>query len=216
MARRSQPRFEYTFPLDSITLRNCQVGGYVEAEIIQLTRMLAWWRIDGSWHRFRGPFVEPCEEPEDHHWRWVSFVRRLRKIPLVRCAAAQTPDGHIQGAIIYRGDGGSWLAPGDGSVYVEYLATALRNRPDYAREPLYRGIGEGLITLAMLQSYQWGKGGRVTLRSLPRAASFYKKMHFVETASPVDRMIAYEVRPEVAGAYLVSKGLIDGRPESTA
>jgi hypothetical protein len=67
----------------------------------------------------------------------------------------------------------------------------------------------------MLQSYQWDLGGRVTLLSLPGATSFYEKMKFVQSGEVVDRMIPYEVVPEVAFAHLVSKGLIDGHSDPT-
>jgi hypothetical protein len=199
---------EDRFPLDSVTLKFIETGGYVKAEVLELTRKDAGLYIDSAWRKFQGPFQIPCPELPDSHWRWGSFVRRLRKNPLARCAALRTPDGSYQGAIIYRRDGASLLEPHVGAVHAEYLATAPHNRPGYAARPLYRGVGEGLMCLAMVHSYDWGLGGRVTLFSLPQAMNFYQKMNFVETSARQGRMIGYESTPEVAINLLKDKGLI--------
>jgi len=47
----------YEFPLDSVSLKFMQTGGYMDAEIIQLTRYRAYFRIDRVWWRFPGPLV---------------------------------------------------------------------------------------------------------------------------------------------------------------
>jgi len=62
--------------------------------------------------------------------------------------------------------------------------------------------------LAILHSYDWGLGGRLTLVSLPQAMNFYKKMKFVETGAREDRMIGYELTPDVAINLLQDRGLI--------
>src|SRR4051812_21592442 len=92
----------YRFPLDSISIKYRDTGGYVEADIVQLTRWLAYWRVDSRWWRFGGPFIKQFREAEDRNWKWGSRVRQLRKNPWTRCGALRTPDGSIQGAIIYR------------------------------------------------------------------------------------------------------------------
>ena len=208
MLDRPTKHLTYSFPLDTLTLKSTRTGGEVEVELIQLTRWLAYWRVNSSWWRFPGPFVSGCPDPEDSHWRWGSYLRRLRKNPWVRCAAIRTSDGFIQGAIIYRRDGASLLAPNTGTVYVEYLSAAPCNRRDYAARPLYRGVGEALLRLAIAHSYDWGLGGRVALFSLPNAFPFYKKYNFVETGEREGRMIHYELTPDRAVDLLRNEGLL--------
>jgi hypothetical protein len=204
----STKHLTYTFPLDSITLKSTATGEYVEANIIQLTRWLAYWKVDRPWWNYRGPFINNVQSPEDSHWKWGSFVRRLRKNPWARCAAAQTSDRLIQGAIIYRRDGRSLLKADQGSVYIEYVAAAPCNRRDYAANPRYLGVGQGLVVLAIIHSHQWGLDGRVTLYSLPRASDFYKELGFVKTGDRDGRMIHYELAPQVAMSLLRDKGLV--------
>jgi hypothetical protein len=198
----------YQFPLESIRLKYRDTGGYVEADIVQLTRWRAYWNIDRLWWKFRGPFRTPCRIPADFHWKWMTYVRRLRKNPWAKCAAICTRDSVYQGAIIYRRDGASLLQPNTGAVYAEYLASAPHNRPDYAERPLYSDVGAGLMYLAMLDSYLWGLGGRVTLFSLPSSLGFYKKMKLITTGERLDGMIHCELTPEAAVDLMQNKGLI--------
>jgi hypothetical protein len=198
----------YQFPLKSIGLKYKPTHGYVEAELIQLTRWRAYWNIDRVWWKFRGPFHVPCEPQEDAHWKWVTHVRRLRKNPETKCAAARTPDGRYQGAIIYRRDGVSLLESNTNAVYAEFVATAPSNRPRYAADQLYSGVGKGLVYLAILESYLWGFGGRVSLYSLPSSVWFYTKLKFFRTGDVFDDMIHFEMVPEAAVDLLKNNGLI--------
>jgi len=100
------------------------------------------------------------------------------------------------------------LEPNTKALCVEYLAAAPCNRQKYALNPLYVGVGEGLLHLAVLHSYDWDMGGRVALFSLPGALNFYKKYGFVETGYAEDRMIHCELPPAAAQALLEDKGLI--------
>jgi hypothetical protein len=198
----------YEFPLESIRLKSGETGGYVDADIVQLTKMAAYWRIKFSWGLFSGPFCTPREEPADSHWRWPNLVRKFRKNPEVKCAAARTPDGAYQGGIIYRRDGVSLLEPNAKAVLGERLATAPQNRVRYAKNPLYRGVGEGLTMLLVVESYLWGFGGRVSLFSLQSSLDFYKKLNFIPTGFHEDDMIHVELVPEVATDLLKDKGLL--------
>jgi hypothetical protein len=198
----------YQFPVPEITLKYRGTGGYVEAKIVQLTRWRAFWHVDRVWWKFPGPFRTNCPLPADAHWRWGTYVRRLRKNPHAKCAAACTPDDVYQGAIIYRRDGVLLLEPGTPAVYAEYLATAPHNRADYAAKPLYSGVGQGLMYLAMLESHLWGFGGRVSLYSLPSALSFYKNIEFVPTGERQGCMIHCELPPESASELMRDRGLI--------
>jgi hypothetical protein len=125
----------YAFPLESISLRCRDNESHVPADVVQLTRWRAYYRIDRIWWKFSGPFVRDLEEPEDRHWKWGSYVRRLRKNPWARCAAARTPDLYFQGAIIYRRDGRSLLEPGKGAAYIESTTKERAKIRDRGTEP---------------------------------------------------------------------------------
>ena len=174
-----------------------------------LTRYRAWNWVDREWSRRQAIYSAGFDERDDAHWRWGSFVRRLRKKRgIARCGAIQTPDGQVQGAIIYRRDGASFLEHGSSCLYVEYLAAAPWNRGDCTPSRRYHGVGEALLTLAILQSYDWGYEGRVTLSSLRGALNFYKKYDFVETGPGDGRTICCELTPARAVDHLEERGLI--------
>ncbi len=199
----------HPFPLETIAIKHVRTGQLVESRVIRLTRWGSRYRVDRPWSRFRGPYVHGFDQRPDAHWKWNSFVRRHQKRQdWVRCGAIETPDGKIQGAIIYRRDGASLLEPGQGAVYVEYLAAAPSNRKDCARKPEYEGVGSGLLTLAILHSYDWGSGGRVALHSLPTAIKFYKQHDFVKTNHSKDRMIHCEIDSREDVSRLEGQGLI--------
>ena len=199
----------HSFPLDSITIKHALSGQYVTAQVVHLTRFAAWYWVDRPWSKFSGPYVDGYDARPDAHWKWNSFVRRHRKNQdLVRCGSLLTPDERTQGAIIYRFDGASILEPDERAVYIEYLAASPYNRKDCARDPLYAGVGSGLLTLAILHSYDLGFGGRVVLHSLPTAVKFYKKHDFVKTGASLGRMIHCELSSESATRHLEGLGLI--------
>jgi hypothetical protein len=198
----------YEFPLKIIRLKSCVTGGYVDADLVQLTKAAAYWKIHLPWKYYRGPFHTPCAELADSHWRWPNLVRTFRENPEVKCAAARTPDGVYQGAIIYRRDGVSLLEPDAKAVLGERLTTALHNRIRYAKNPLYRGVGQGLMMLSVIESYLWGFGGRVSLFSLQSSLDFYKKLNFIPTGFHEDDMIHVELVPEAATDLLKDKGLL--------
>jgi len=173
---------------------------------------MAFRRVSYEWWRFRdhGPLADKQKylEPEDKHWRWVSIVRRLRKDPFSVRAAVQTTDLHVQGAVIYRLNGISHWEPGEGAIFGEFLAAAPRNRETYVKNPLYRGVGGGLVIMLMLHSFLWGFKGRVNLYALPESINFYRKYGFLTTTVQKDRMILYEVRSDDALRLLQKAGLI--------
>ena len=115
----------------------------------------------------RGCLVVRRDE-DDHHWVWRKLVGEHRNHLAWHFAACQTPDGEIQGAIGYRIDFRSILVPEAGSVYVDRIAVAPRNRSWLVKSPLYGGVGEGLLLRSVCHSYILGLGGRVNLVSLPK------------------------------------------------
>lgn len=188
----------------------------MEANVEQLTRWAAYFFIDAVWWRYRGPFAAGVREPQDRFWKWNHIVRRHRKNPYCRCVMLRKPDDHrVQAAAVYRFDGVSTLKPGAGAVHLEYLAASPGNRSDYARQPLHRGAGEGLLMLSILHSYDWGLGGRVTLFSISGALQFYLQYGFLEvdcdpTIPGVSSraLVPLELPSTVAIELLEKKGLI--------
>jgi len=192
----------YNFPFGGVHLKSSVTKGRVPANFVQMTRAMAWFQIDRVWWRFDGPRVKNFQEPRDRHWKWARFVRKLRQSEWLRCVAVRTEDGAVQGAAIFERAGASNLEEGERAAYIHYLAAAPGNRRDFAQHPSYYGIGEGLLTLIVAQSYDWGYGGRVVLYSLPGALGFYKKFDFVETGERFGDIIHLELPPTAAEGLL--------------
>ncbi len=199
---------KYDFPLDSVRLKSMSTGGYIESEVVQLTGYRAWFYIDRRWRKFSGPFVSNFKHPNDLSFKWRREVRCVRSDPYVRCAALRTTDNVYQAAIIYNRSGASFMKAGTGSAFVRYVAVAPWNRRTYAANPHYLGVGEAIMFLPMIESYNWGLGGRVTLESDPENHGFYKKMGFVETSRRGGRIIALEMAPDKAVNRLKDGGFL--------
>lgn len=203
------------FPFQSVMLKSGATGGYVPANFVQLTRGMAFFQIDRIWWRFPGPFAPGSSlSPEDNHWKWTRYVRKLRReSPYLRCVAVRTEDGNVQGAAIYRQAAQSRRDQGERAAYVYNLAVAPRCRRGFAAVPVYLGVGEALMILIVAHSYEWGYGGRVVLDSLPGAVNFYRRLGFVETPAADSRMIdmglkPLELTPRAATKLLEGKGVI--------
>lgn len=61
-------------------------------------------------------------------------------------------------------------------VYVEYLATAPRNRALSGRAPRFRRCGASLLYKAIERSRQLRFGGRIALHALEKACGFYVRL----------------------------------------
>ena len=148
--------------LSRIQLRNRQTGERCDASIVVLTRELAASKIDGLWWLLKGELRGQPRDEDDHHWVWRKLVGEHRNQLAWHFVACQTPDAEIQGAVGYRIDFRSILVPEAGSVYVDRIAVAPRNRSWLVSNPLYGGVGEGLLLHSVCRSYILGLGGRVT------------------------------------------------------
>jgi hypothetical protein len=206
-------------PLDAIALRDCRTSARVQAQIVDLTRDLAQVYIDARWWANLGIGYRRRDTAEDHHWLWYKKVGSFRTDHFVRSVAVQTLDKEIQGAMIYHLNGNSLLEPGEGAVFVNYLAAAPRNRDQLLNHPgrtnnsgwvgpRYRGVGGGLLTLATLHSYERGFRGRVNLQSLPGSEGFYRRQNFLWTGTEVDGMLVYELSSDQALSDLRSWGFL--------
>lgn len=194
----------------TITLLDQRSGERCDADIIVLTRDLAAKGIDGQWWRLEGPLQARRQDEGDHHWVWRKLVGEHRNQLAWHFIACQTPGGAIQGAAGYRIDYRSFLVPGTGSVYVDRLAVAPRNRAWLVKEPLYRGIGVELLLRVVCHSYILGLGGRVSLVSLPseRTRQFYDRRGFTRVSEDADGMIEYELEADKAQRWLQQAGFL--------
>src|SRR5947208_1764845 len=110
-----------------ITLEEVKTGNRVQAEIIPLNREFALTAIDNRW--WNEPWLDRKKRytAEDRCWRWRKLVGYFQSRWYVQRLAVVTSDGECQGAIIFNPNYESCLVPGEGAVYVEYLAAAPRN-----------------------------------------------------------------------------------------
>ncbi|HVA46503.1 MAG TPA: hypothetical protein VNH11_09025 [Pirellulales bacterium] len=185
-------------------------GIEVSAALVELTRTLAANRIDAQWWQLEGVSKSKRAQEGDHHWVWRKLVGEHRNSLVWDFIGAQTDDGDIQGAISYRIDARSFLSPEFGTVYVDRLAAAPRNRPWLVPSPRFAGVGKGLLLRTVCHSYWLGLNGRVNLMSLPseRTRAFYENRGFIATRERDDGMIEYELPAESAQAWLTQEGLL--------
>jgi hypothetical protein len=140
-----------------ITLENLRRGGQCWVDLVELSRDLAAKKIDGEWWKLPGDMLGRPRDEGDHHWKWRKLVGEYHNQLAWHFVACQTADGEVQGAAGYRIDFESVLAPEAGSVYVDRIAVAPRNRAWLVKNPLYRGAGVGLMLRVVCHSYIfWG------------------------------------------------------------
>jgi hypothetical protein len=178
----SHPEYESLLgpPRQSIPIFHVPTQKLVSARIVRLTGQTAFEYIKKRWWSNLGVEPDVLRNEEHYEWDWRAEARRVAKKPDFGCYAAQTTVNEIpeiQGAIIYDLRG---LTPGPDpkpAVYGKYLATAPRNRQSVVGEgkAIYRGVGEGLLTIALLDGFFEGYQGRMFLQSLDRAIDFYRK-----------------------------------------
>jgi GNAT superfamily N-acetyltransferase len=180
------------------------------ARLVQLTREVAASKVDGRWWHARAKTTARRDEEGDHHWVWRKLVGAHRNDLAWQFLGVQTEDEEIQGAIAYRIDFKSFLAPEMTSVYVDRIAVAPRNRPWLVVEPLCRGVGTALLLRAVCHSYLLGLGGRVNLVSLPsdRTRQFYERRGFIAVAEDDEGMVEYELDGQAAQRWIQQEGYL--------
>jgi hypothetical protein len=190
-------------PFRRIVLKDCRNYEPALAEVKWLERKLAGERIDDRW--WKEPWLNRAvrKQAEDRHWRWRKLVGLFQSQWWVQRHAVVTPDEECQGAIIFDPNRESVLEPGEGAVYVEYLATAPRNRKRLAPAPVYADVGTWLLRVAMQHSVNVGFEGRLILTPLPGAVEFYtRRQNFQTTNARRGNTILLELTPEAARASL--------------
>jgi hypothetical protein len=90
-------------------------------------------------------------------------------------------------------------------VYVDLVSTAPWNRRRLEANPLYGGVGQVLVTEAILRSLDEEFGGRIGLHSLPGAESLYRDKLGMECLGPDAKhggLPYYELTPQRAALWL--------------
>lgn len=199
-------------PRQSIPIFHVPTKEQVSARVVRLTGKLAFEYIKKKWWSNLGVDRAILENEEDYEWDWRAEARRVAKKDDFGCYAALTTVNEIQeiqGAIVYDLRGQTPGPEPRPAVYGKYLATAPRNRESVVGvgKAIYRGVGEGLLTIALLDSFFEGYRGRMFLQSLDRAVDFYRKRGFKETIDSKDGTLYYEIEEEEAKALLVRRGI---------
>lgn len=181
----------------------------VGADIVALTTDLAQKMIDDFWWNDAGLAVTYKKE-QDAHWIWENIVSDYSKDILHECVAILSEENYLEGAMAYQLNAESKIEIGKGSVYVGWLATAPRNRNWLTNAPFYKGIGTVLLYQAVIDSYQSGLEGRISLQSLPNSNTiqFYENKGFVRTdlTQPLTDLIDYELPKSAAVLWLKKQG----------
>jgi len=93
-------------------------------------------------------------------------------------------------------------------VYVDFLATAPWNRPNFVQAPKYKGIGRLLIATAVSLSLTLEFKGRIGLHSLPQSENWYATVcGFTAGGYDQEKKLHYFEMTEVqAASFLTEEG----------
>ena len=176
----------------------------VAARLIELTPDIAQSRIDALWWNDSGLNIQKREA--DQHWNWEQIAGDYSANALRESVAVLSSEDYLEGALTYRFDAKSRLEPGNGCVYIGWLASAPRNRKWICAQPSYAGVGGDLMEWAVRESTLNGLGGRLSLQSLPtpQTVRFYEAKGFVRTNpnQPPTGLIDYELPQDAAQKWL--------------
>lgn len=182
----------------------------VDAEIIRLTTDIAREKIDKVWWKLLSVSAEDMNDEGDFHWDWEILTRIYGGQFLHECVAVLSQENYLEGAMIYHFNAKSKLEATKGSVYVERLSSAPRNRKRLVNKPFYKGAGSVLLYWAVRESYNAGLGGRVSLESLlePDTIRFYERKGLVRTdlTQSTSGLVDYELPESAALAWLKEEG----------
>ncbi len=141
-----------------------------------------------------------ARQVEDHNSTCFGYV-----------ALTATPDKKLQaqGAMVCDLAASSLREPGRPALYLQNVASRPLNRVRLVENrAIYRGVGEGLVRLAMLESYRVGYQGRVLLQPLPESEKFYEDRKFALCLDPVRGRRYYEIGGGNAQSLLKKEGWI--------
>ncbi len=182
----------------------------VDAKIVRLNTDDAREGIDQIWWILPNISARDIANEGDSHWNWEELTRFYGNQILHECVAILSQEDYLEGAMIYHFNAKSKLEMGKGSVYVERVSSAPRNRNWLVNQPFYKGVGTVLLYWAVRESYDAGLRGRVSLESLPTPSTvkFYKNKGFVRTdlTQPFNGLVDYELPESAALAWLRQEG----------
>ena len=182
----------------------------IDAKIVRLTTDDARERIDKIWWKLPNVSAEDMNDEGDFHWDWERLTKIYGNKVLHESIAVLSQDDYLEGAMIYHFNAKSKLEPNKGSVYVERVSSAPRNRNWLVNDPFYKGIGTVLLYWAVRESYNAGLGGRVSLESLPTPTTvqFYEHKGLVRTdlSQPTNGLVDYELPKTAALVWLQKQG----------
>jgi hypothetical protein len=117
----------------------------------------------------------PAGKPEDYHWDWQQKAAWWRPL-LGYHSFALLCRNELQGMMLANDFKSARLEAHFGKpvVYIEFLATAPWNRPEFHKPTRYRGVGTVMIAAAVELSFDVGYRGRIALHSLSAAEPFYR------------------------------------------
>lgn len=182
----------------------------IDAEIVRLTTDEARERIDKIWWKLPNVSAQDMNDEGDFHWDWERLTKVYGNKVLHECIAVLSQEDYFEGAMIYHFNAKSKLEPTKGSVYVERVSSAPRNRNWLVNDPFYKGIGTVLLYWTVRESYNAGLRGRVSLESLPTQTTvqFYEHKGFVRTdlSQPTNGLVDYELPETAALVWLQKQG----------
>jgi hypothetical protein len=122
---------------------------------------------------------------QDRHWDWRQKAQVTDKLLEYQSFAVEA-DAITQGLMITSSISFCRLPSQKAKplIYVDFLAAAPWNRPNFTPSPKYRGVGKLLIFAAMSQSLDEGYEGRIGLHSLHESETFYQQVFHMQDLGP--------------------------------
>lgn len=179
------------------------------ADVFPLSEEIARDLIDNVWWEKISPTLMALEM--DNHWRWEEKIIKRKSNILYDFVAIESDEEYLEGAMIYLSGVESQLNAQNLCGWIDYLASAPRNREWLVDSPLYKGIGSAFLYWAILRSYRTGLKGRIRLESLPseNTIKFYERKGFVKTNFPASEegLVSYELPENMAMEILLRGGV---------
>ncbi|MFC5757800.1 hypothetical protein [Rhizobium sp. GCM10022189] len=143
--------------------------------------------------------IAPRLRVSDAHWLWPEKMDETVKDALISDTFVFECANMTQAAMIIRKGHVKYLSlssehRGSPLVYVDILATAPWNRANHP-EYIYKGCGELMLKTAISVSIDNGYKGRIALRALPGAESYYRGVGMIEFEEGIveDKLKYFEV-----------------------
>lgn len=178
------------------------------SNIVRLTKEMANDLIDKVW--WENIPGEKRDDEWDDHWVWTELIAERESDGAYEFLAIVSKENYVEGAMIYKSVIDSKLEGGSFCGYIDYIASAPRNRAWVVTNPVYGGVGTVLTYKAVKRSYESALGGKVFLQSLPRdrTMEFYRKIGFERTdlAQPLTDLISFELPEAKAKEWLEKQG----------